>query len=207
MFLFHILTREKKELIYKVYRIQECIRTKNDWFGMMLKEKIKYNIELSDEDISQMSKNQFKKYVDLRVNKVTFESLISSDKSKLQDIIKCTKQAKDGKSKPQLYLNSTRLSTFEKQTIFEIRCRNFNCKSNTKSFYVDNMSCRVCLDPNSYEDENHTFTECKSLLEDRTPVINYQDVYGTLLQQISFIKDVMPIIRKRNIFLQLSNSE
>ena len=73
--------------------------------------------------------------------------------------------------------------------------------------YLEDMSCRVCLDSNSYEDEEHTFRQCKILIEDKTPTINFQDVYGTLPQQISFIKHAMPIIRKRNILLKYGKND
>ena len=174
---------------------------------MIQNEKSIYNIRLSDAEISVMSKRQFKKYIDVRVNKVAFESMIKSDKSKVQNIIKCTKQAKDGKSKPQEYLRSTKLSTSEKQTLFDLRSRNFTCKSNTKTMYLDNMTCRLCQDANSYEDEMHTFQQCNLLIEDTNQAINFYDVYGTLSQQIEFIKKAMPIIRKRNIVMQIRNND
>ena len=154
-----------------------------------------------------MSKGKYKKYVDYRVNQVALESLMNCDKSKVQSIIKSTKIAKDGKSKSQEYLRTSKLTTLEKQTISDLRCRNFNCKGNTKTMYLDNMSCRMCLDPNSDEDEEHTFRLCKSLIDDTTPAINFQDVYGTLSQQIKFIKNAMPIIRKRNILLKIGNND
>ena len=118
MFLHHILTRDTSELINKVYHTQQLIKTKYDWYDLMQSEKNKYNIELSDAEISVMSKNKFKKYVELKVNKVAFETLMSSDKSKVQNIIQFTKQSKDGRFKQQEYLRSTKLSTLEKQTIF-----------------------------------------------------------------------------------------
>ena len=207
MYLHHILTRDNSELIHRVYQIQQTIKTRFDWHGMIQNEKLRYSIDLSDAEISMMSKNQFKKYVDLKVNKFAFECLVRSDKSKVQNIIQCTKQAKDGKSKPQEYLRSTVLSTLEKQTIFDLRSRNFTCKSNMKTMYLDDMSCRVCKDANSIEDENHTFQQCKILIDDTSSAIDFRDVYGTLSQQVTFIKKAMPIIRKRNILMKIMNND
>ena len=73
--------------------------------------------------------------------------------------------------------------------------------------YLDNMTCRLCQDANSYEDEMHTFQQCNLLIEDTNQAINFHDVYGTLSQQIEFIKKAMPIIRKRNIVMQIRNND
>ena len=80
---------------------------------MIQSEKLRYNIDISDEEISTMSKKHFRKFIDLKVNKVAFECLVSCQKSKVHTIIQSTIQARDGKSKPQEYITSTKLSTFE----------------------------------------------------------------------------------------------
>ena len=61
MYLHHILTRDKSELIFKVYQAQGLKPTKGIWFTMIQNEKIKYNIKLSDDKIAQMAKRSFKK--------------------------------------------------------------------------------------------------------------------------------------------------
>ena len=69
------------------------------------------------------------------------------------------------------------------------------------------MHCRLCLDQDSYEDETHTFTQCTVLLSglklDKNVVLN--DIFGPLNLQIPFIKNLMKIINKRNILLELKD--
>ena len=69
MYLWHILSCNKDELIYKVYMAQSLKPTHNDWFKMIQHEKIFYDIELTDQQISGMSRSHFKKIVDDKVNK------------------------------------------------------------------------------------------------------------------------------------------
>ena len=60
MYLHHILTRDKNELIYKVYKTQELKITKGDWFSMIQSQKKLYNIQLTDNQISVMKNNLLK---------------------------------------------------------------------------------------------------------------------------------------------------
>ena len=50
MYLCHILTRIKAEIIKKVYNIQKV--TKGDWYGMIQKEKTGFNVILSDLNLN-----------------------------------------------------------------------------------------------------------------------------------------------------------
>ena len=63
MYLYQILTRDKSELISKVYHSLILKPVKNDWFSMIEHEKKLYNINFTDEEISKMSKKQYKKIV------------------------------------------------------------------------------------------------------------------------------------------------
>ena len=87
MYLHHILTRDKSELIYKVYKSQSVKITKGDWYGMIQSEKQRYNIQLSDEQISMMNKQLFKRILDQNVEKVAFNEYMKCKKSKCQNII------------------------------------------------------------------------------------------------------------------------
>ena len=86
-----------------------------------------------------------------------------------------------------------------KQMLFELRCRNFDVKSNQKSYYGDNMSCRICNDEDSYENEFHTF-KCPGLI-DHPREVNFEHIYGSLEQQTEFITANIGLIRKRKLIL------
>ena len=61
--------------------------TKGDWYGMIQSEKQRYNIQLSDEQISMMNKQLFKRILDQNVEKVAFNEYMKCKKSKCQNII------------------------------------------------------------------------------------------------------------------------
>ena len=90
MYLWHLLTRNKKELISKVYHIQQYHPTKKDYFSLIQKEKEKYRIVLSDEEISCMSKRQFRRIIDESVDRIAFSNLIdiASRQSKCKGILR-----------------------------------------------------------------------------------------------------------------------
>ena len=67
MFLWNILKRDKKEMIRKVYEAQKVEGLKDDWAETVRIDKLYYDIKLSDEKISEMSKNMFKNLVDKAV--------------------------------------------------------------------------------------------------------------------------------------------
>ena len=90
MFLWNILKRDKKNLIRKVYEAQKNDGIESDWSETVRKDKIKFNLEISDDKISRMSKNMFKTIVDKAVGKKAIEFLnnIAESHSKSQQLIK-----------------------------------------------------------------------------------------------------------------------
>ena len=72
MYYWHIMRQNENELIKKVYDVQRLIHTKNDWYQLIVNEKEKYEIELSDEEVSKLSKFRFKRLVDKKVNTFAF---------------------------------------------------------------------------------------------------------------------------------------
>ena len=52
MYLHHILSKPKSELIRKVYEVQQQITTKNDWYSLVQDNKKELMINKSDEEIS-----------------------------------------------------------------------------------------------------------------------------------------------------------
>ena len=58
LYLWTILSRGEEELTSKVYQAQRVKKTRGDWYVMIQEEKKKYDITLSDEEISDLSKNK-----------------------------------------------------------------------------------------------------------------------------------------------------
>ena len=70
MFLWEILQRDtKEELISKIYHTQKLIANKGDWYLIIQEDRLKYGIEESDLQISQMSQYRYRKLVEKKVHK------------------------------------------------------------------------------------------------------------------------------------------
>ena len=76
-----------------------------------------------------------------------------------------------------------------------------DCKTNFKMSYQDNMTCRLCKDTNSLENEDHILT-C-SVLNSEKNDIEFNDVYGSIEQQYKAIKVFKKVIRKRKVYLYI----
>ena len=68
MYLWHILHRDKKELIRKNLDIN-----KGDWCEIIQRKNFKYNILESDVDISKISEDKFKTLIE---NKIKYHALV-----------------------------------------------------------------------------------------------------------------------------------
>ena len=67
MYLWHILSRDKEELISKIYEAQKYEVNKGDWVRIMQEEREKYDILESDDDISKISQERFRNIVNKKV--------------------------------------------------------------------------------------------------------------------------------------------
>ena len=68
MYLWQILHRDENELISKVYKTQKLTHTRGDWYQIVKDDRVKYGIKESDEEISEMSQNKFKKMVEKKLH-------------------------------------------------------------------------------------------------------------------------------------------
>ena len=62
-------------MIRKVYNLQKVNLTKGDWYEMIQKEKNRYEILLTDEEISKMSRFKFKSLIEKNVRIAAFKYL------------------------------------------------------------------------------------------------------------------------------------
>ena len=63
MYWWHLLHCDKNELIFKCYTAQKLNPEKNDWVKFIFHDKIDLKIQLTDEDVMNMSKQCFKTLV------------------------------------------------------------------------------------------------------------------------------------------------
>ena len=72
--------------------------------------------------------------------------------------------------------------------------------------FSDDMSCRICGDEESIEDEKHTFEECEELQENSDDnSVKVEDIYGNTKKQIDAIKVFSKKMTKRDLILEVRN--
>ena len=155
--------------------------------------------------MTQLSKGQFKKVVEKQINRKSYLELSESRKSKGQDILKSLKPNKIWKIPMQEYLKSNQLTTAQKKHLFYLRSFSYDLKSNYKNQFGDKMSCRICEEDGSIENEFHTFFACKVLLKDmQIPSdLSFDHIFGHLEEQIRAIQYFSLIMKRRDPILKL----
>ena len=138
MFLQYILKRDETELIHKFFKAQEAKPHKMDWCSTIKDDLNKFDLNLSFEDIQNMSKDKFKEMVKTACKKVAFEFLLKlkDGHSKGEDIVY-------GNFKLQNYLNSELFNTKQAKLLFKLRSRMVDVRNNYKNKYKDNLLCPV----------------------------------------------------------------
>ena len=76
-----------------------------------------------------------------------------------------------------------------------------NCKSNFKMQFGNVLTCRICKEEGSVEDENHILI-CSELTEGQCEV-QFTDVYGDLDSQFNAVQVYKKVIRRRNVYLEM----
>ena len=186
MYLWQIVTKKESELIFKIYQLQRIRPSNGDSAEMMREERKKYKIDLTDEEISKLSKCQFRKNVNKKVHKFALSYLlsVSQSHSKSQKLVS---SIKPNQLETQPYLLTPLLTTSQRQLLFSLMTRSYDVKANYKKKFAHNMTCRYCKSSGSYEDERH-LTECLMLNNDNSSDVNIDDIYKNLDEQIKFIK-------------------
>ena len=102
-----------------------------------------------------MSKYSFKKIVDKKVNSFAFNYLKEKAEkhSKSQNILK----ELEGQTilKRKSYLKDNVLHKTDAQLLFSLRSKMMDVKSNFRNLYNNDMTCRICKQPGSYENEDY----------------------------------------------------
>ena len=114
--MLHILTRDKSELISRVYHAQKRKPVNDDWVLTVQNDLKETRINLTDSEISKMTKKAFKSLVKLRINELVLTKLkqIKMSQSKGKEIVY-------SEFAVQKYLKSDRLSTKQKSLLLNLR--------------------------------------------------------------------------------------
>ena len=163
-FLQYLLKEDKESLIYNVLKATKENPLKNDFVKTCEKYLKILKIELSFEEIGNLSKNSFKKVIKDRVKVAAYSYLISEQEkqSKITDI-------KYQKLEMQAYLADGSRDTRLSKLIFKARGRTLDIKMDKRWKYDDTL-CSGC---NQKEETGEEVLGCDKLGE------NYENVpYG-----------------------------
>ena len=162
-FLYHILTLEDGDPVKTTYRQQLNYPYEPNWGNAIVQLKLKYAISETDEEISQLSKEGWKRLVKTRVKSYALKELL--DKASLQ------KHAQNitlpSELQKQDYL--TQLPSANARKIFHIRTGTVDLKGHRKYLYGEDTVCRLCGGNN--EDVGHVVNDCPAIPRNETVLI------------------------------------
>ena len=185
LYWWHILSIDKSEMLFKIYKAQQLSRVHGDWIELLDGDKNLFDIKLSDEEIKSISKLKFKRFVKKKAEELTIKYLkgLKNKHSK-------STQLEVNELETSSYLLHSRLSKEERELLFKLRSKTISVKGNFKNAYVNNnMLCELCqLFPCT---QSHPL-QCPKLevkmVVDRKVILRDNFVYGSIDKQILYTK-------------------
>ena len=185
MYWWHILSVEKSELIFRIYSAQKLSPVAGDWVQQLEKDKQQFNIDLSDSELSCLSQQKFKNYVQKKSIELTISYLVKlqkkNSKSKKLDM-------RDMNISP--YLKDSRFSKTERELLFRLRSKTIWVKENFANAYLhNNMLCDLCkLFPCTQSHILHCPKLTTTMVVDNKLKLNENYLYGNVEQQLVYVK-------------------
>ena len=155
-FLQYILQEEKDSLMFTFLMAQLEQPTRNDWGQNILKDIETVQLEMSLDEIEQMSTFQFHSLVKEKekINTLEYLNSIKQKHSKVKHIPHTELEIQD-------YLKPNQLATRECKFLFAARCRMIDIRGNFSNHYEDTL-CPVC---GEQEDTQQHLLLCDLLCE------------------------------------------
>ena len=193
LYLHTILTRHDTELIKQIYSAMKDDPIKGDWIHIVQKDMMDIDLNMSDDSISKLTKEDFKKIIKEKVRKSAF---IELEKVK-QDHIKVKHIVHDNLNNPQNYLKSSLFTNKQSSLLFNLRS---HCVNEFKrNFY--NSDCPLC---GKSEDTQEHALECEDLIKHMSwehnqglQSVKYSDIYCEPEKQLRVTQVFSNIIQTR----------
>ena len=194
MYLWHILHRDESELLQRFLSAQQLWTGKHDWISQVRKNMSEIKLNLTDEQIKNMSKEFFKKQVKIKVEKlaITFLKKLQHSHSKTSKLVL------DG-FRPAQYLASPDLNKEQVQVLYKLRNQMIDVKQNFGSLYRENMWCRTCF---LFQESQEHLLQCGAILSKLKnsvdfSIIRYSMLFDTLEKQVMIAKVFSLILNTR----------
>ena len=137
IYLHHILTLCEDDPVRLTYHQQLKLIYEPNWANNVKHLRLVYNLESTDLEIANMSKDQWKQIVTKRINSFVFEKLVNKASSSSKVVENFYPEFKI-----QDYL--LKLDATSCRKIARLRSRTFSCKLNHKTYYEGReMNCRA----------------------------------------------------------------
>ena len=173
-FLHHILALEDDDPVKLSYRQQKLFPYENNWVKGIKETMIRCNIKKTEDEITEMTKSQWKELVDRKTRESAFTELLRA-KSKLKKGSNLQYETLEVQS----YFKFLNLQ--DARTIFKVRTEMYDFKEN-KHFKYDDANCRLCgEDP---EDAHHVANVCRQMPDNCRRMINLTDGNEESVQEI-----------------------
>ena len=145
MFLHYILNQSENSLLFKFFNAQLENPVKGDWSEQVLLDISEIDLQLTMQEIKNLSKESFRAKVKKAIERAALIWLIE-EKGKKSKV----KSLNYDVLKMQNFLEGSELETAEKKFLFQMRSRMLNVKCNFKNNHSD-LSCPLCsLKEDSY---------------------------------------------------------
>ena len=195
MYHHHLITRDNKETIKKIYYKQKESNLKNYWYQTLKTDFEFIGEDIFEERISNFSKIEYSNHIKKKVEKAAFTLYTGkkeTHKQKLGDI-------KYDTFKIQPYMNHKKFGKKEIKLMCLLRSNSYPDKMNYRKMFKNNLKCS--FDCNRYETQIHIFEECSPISTKlSTPTIfKLNQIFGTLEDQCDIIGRLVEIdsIRKQ----------
>ena len=195
MFLKDILDEKENSLVRQFYELQLKKPTKRDWASTCAENLEELNIKLSNNEIRNIKRNQFKNILNRKINDVGFKYLLKKRGKKGQEVEHFTLRMAD-----YLAPNSSGLSIEEKQQLFAIINRMVNINYN----FPQNNRIDLCY-CGELETMEHIYY-CK-ILNKEDPIISYNQIFnGNIGEQVTILRRFETNMKEREQ-IKIQNKE
>ena len=182
-FLHYILSQEKESIIYRVFETQNRNRNKKDWVTSVEKDIEELELNISFEEIKEMTKDRWKNIVKNTIQQKTFMKLEAKKQthSKVKDLEHIRLEMQD-------YFMPNGIKDMNKeevQLIFKIRSKSTDVKMNRKNQF-ETHECSVCSMENESQEHIYLCDQIWKLKKQRKMEIpKFEEImYGNLKQKV-----------------------
>ena len=189
IYLQHILKQKESSLIRKFLKTQMINLKKKDWGKTIEEDLLHLDIQMTFEDIEQMSKNKYKELIKKKIKEHALQYLVEKKNNRNGKGMKLL----HSKLEIQNYLKyeDGEVNNFERKLIFQLRtdmC--FKIKTHFRQMHKDTI-CEGCRKEESTT--KHT-VECQALLGNNqivTYIPDYRDLYRNDVEEQAYVARIL----------------